>query len=332
MQHIREKEAVPCEHFDLRTLGTRQSTAILPALQFQHQFFLHTMKGALLPAALALQGNEVLLDFPSGSGSWCSDVSRRYPRAQVWGIETDQALVDLAVENAIHDCSENLHFHGIENPCVLPFADATFEVIHLQQSTSLVPCRQWPRLLAEMARLLKPGGWLHLVDFEMGFASGAAVDRLLTYLGQMLTTLGWGSVSGETLPVTGSVLGPGWMAQLGFTEIDYSFFPVDLGGWNNQVGRTYIAQCVIRPELIAALATRTGISTPEEIRQLLWEAQRELRRMSFCGVGILLSSSGRKPWQNRSKTDRHSVIACSSASGTGNRGHSCSCQCGERFP
>lgn len=306
MQYALEEEENLFERIDLRTLGAAHSTAILPTLQFQHQFFLHIMKGELLPVTtLALHGNEVLLDFPSGSGSWCIDVSHRYPRAQVWGVETNQELVDLAMENAAQKRSGNLHFQAVKDPYILPFANATFDMIHLQQSTSLFSRHQWSSLLAEMARLLKPGGWLNLVDFEIGFVSEPAIDRLLTYLGQMLVKLGWSIVPGGTLPAAGSVLGPSRMAQLGFTEIGYSLSPVDLGGWNNQVGRTFLAQCVIRPELIVALATRTGICTPEEVRLLLWKAQRELLRMSFCGVGVLLSAFGRKPWPSRTETDHH---------------------------
>lgn len=296
MPQARETEEVPLERADLRTIGAEYLTAILPALQFQHQFFLHEMKGALLPPPVALHGNEVLLDFPCGSGCWCIEVSRQYPGVQVWGVDTTQALIDLALEDAGQRCSNHLHFQGIKDPRVLPFADATFEVIHLQQCTGLFSLHQWPHLLAEMARLLKPGGWLTLVDFEMGFASGPAVDRLLTYFGHILAKMRRNPAPDGKLPVTGSTLGPGRMAQLGFTEIGYHLSPVDLGGWNNLAGRAYLAQCVIRPEMIASLAARTGTSTPEGMQLLLREAQRELHHMSFCAVGVLLSSFGRKPW------------------------------------
>lgn len=294
MQQAPEKEASPLEYIDLRTIGVEHLTRILPVLQFQHYFFLHQMKGALLPAPVILSGNEVLLDFPSGSGSWCIDVSQRYPGTQVWGVDTNQALLDLASENAAQRSSSNIQFRHVEDPRAFPFADATFDVIHLQQCTDLLSLRQWPRLLAEMDRLLKPGGWLNLVDFEMGFASDPAIDRLLTCLGQMLAILERSTAPGGRLPVTGSVLGPGWIARLGFSEIGYSLSPVDLGGWNNMAGRAYLARCVLRPEMIVSLAELTGISTQEALQPLLWTAQRELQHTRFCGVGILLSSFGRK--------------------------------------
>lgn len=301
MRHTSAMEEAAFDYIDLRTIGAEHPTETLPALQFQHRFFLAKMQGVLLPP-IALNGSEVLLDFPSGSGSWCIDVSQRYPGAQVWGVDTNQALLDLASEDALQHSSGHLHFRHTQNPCMFPFPDAAFNVIHLQQCTGLFSLRQRPYLFAEMRRLLKPGGWLHLVDFEMGFASGTAIDRLLTYFGQMLTALGRSDGTDGRLPVVGSVLGPNCMAQSGFSEIGYDLFPVNLGGWNNLVGRTYLAQCVIRPGMIISLAERTGIGTKEALQPLLREAQREMQSTRFCGVGTLLSSFGRKPLQ--CSTDR----------------------------
>lgn len=295
MHYTQKKEEAPLERVDLRTLGIEQSTEILPALQFQHRFFLQEMKGALLPAQFTLEGNEVLLDFPCGPGSWCIDVSRRYSRAQVYGADTNQALIALALENAGQCGSSTLHFQRIKDPCVMPFAEATFDVIHLQQGASLFSPCHWPHLLAEMARLLKPGGWLNLVDFEMGFVSEPTLDRVLTFLRQMLDKMGHNPAPGGTFPAAGSVLGPHRMAQQGFTEIGYQLSPVDLGRWNNLAGRAYLVQCMIRPAFLMALAERMGIGTKEEMQVLVREAQRELRHVSFCGAGILLSSFGRKP-------------------------------------
>jgi hypothetical protein len=85
------------------------------------------------------------------------------------------------------------------------------------------------------------------------------------------------------------------MARQFFTDIGYKLYPVDLGGWNNPAGRAYLAWSVVRPETILYLAERTAISNQEELQFLLREMQRELRQIGFCGVGMLLSSFGRKP-------------------------------------
>src|ERR1700739_2426470 len=112
-----QQACFPFEWVDLRTLGTEQSTTALTALQFQHQFLRWQRQGALLPASIALQGNEVILDLLSGPGSWCIDMRYCYPRAQIWGVDVSHAALDFAWENAACGGSSGLHFHHLENPC-----------------------------------------------------------------------------------------------------------------------------------------------------------------------------------------------------------------------
>lgn len=295
MQEAVQREDLPLEYVDMRDIGDGRVTALMPALQFQHRLFLREMGGVLLPAKIPLDGVEAVMDFICGPGSWCMDFSKKYPEKQVWGVDINRVIISQARENAAQANVRNLLFRVIDRTRALPFEDETFDLVHLQNGTSLFALEQWPEIMAEIFRLLRPGGWLNLVDFEMGPASQPAVDRVLTFLGQILDKMGRSTAPDGKLPLTGSTLGPRRMSQQLFTDIGYQLYPVDLGGWNNPVGRAYLAWNVVRPEMIAYLAERTGISTEEKLRPLLQEMQRELRQFGFCGVGALLSSFGRKP-------------------------------------
>jgi len=295
MQDALEKDDLPLEYVDLRDIGDGQITAIMSALQFQHKLFLREMKGELLPTRIPLDTVETVMDFICGPGSWCMDFCKRYPGRQVYGVDINHAIVAQARENAAHADLQRLEFLVVDRKRPLPFPDEYFDFIHLQNGTSLFTLGQWPRVMAEMTRLLKPGGWLNLVDFEMGPASQPALDRVLTFLAQILARIGRNITADGRAPLTGSTLGPGRMAQQSFTDIGYALYPVDLGGWNNPVGRAYLAWSVVRPEMIYYLAQRTEISHRDELQALLREMQRELRQIGFCGVGMLLSSFGRKP-------------------------------------
>lgn len=295
MQTTPEKDDLPLEYVDMRDIGDGPVAPIMSALQFQHKLFLREMKGELLPTSIPLDDVQVVMDFICGPGSWCMDFGKKYPEKRIYGVDINRAIVDYARENAAQARSSNLDFLLIERARTLPFPENSFDLIHLQNGTSLFTMEQWPELMGEMARLLKPGGWLNLVDFEMGPASQPAIDRLLTLLGQILARMGRNVEPDGRAPFTGSTLGPQRMSQLFFTNIGYQLYPVDLGGWNNPVGRAYLAWSVVRPEMMLYLAERTGISTREELQALLREVQRELRQIGFCGVGMLLSAYGRKP-------------------------------------
>lgn len=295
MQHTWQKENHPLAWLDLRNVGKEPITAISTALQFQHRFFLSEMKGALLPPHCVLQGNEVILDLLCGPGNWCIDVSQRYPEAQVWGVDSNQRMVDLAVENAAHCSSGALHFRPGDYRHPLPFARETFDVIHLQNGTGFFPFHHWPALMADVVRVLKPGGWLHFVDFEIGAVSHPAVDRLLVLFGQLLASLNRSTALDGPWPLNGCTLGPHRMAQHAFTDMGYHLYPLDLGRWQNQAGQQYLIWCLARPEIILALAEQTGIDASREWQRLVRQAQWEVQMLSFCGVGMLLSAFGRKP-------------------------------------
>lgn len=295
MQDALEKDDLPLEYVDMRDIGDGQITAMMSALQFQHKLFLREMKGKLLPASIALGNVAAVMDFICGPGSWCMDFCKKYPDRQVYGVDINHAIVEHARENATHTGAKYLEFLVVDRQRPLPFPDESFDLIHLQNGTSLFTLEQWPAVMAEITRLLKPGGWLNLVDFEMGPASQPAIDRVLTFLAQILARMGRNIAADGRAPLTGSTLGPRRMALQSFTDIGYELYPVDLGGWNNPVGRAYLAWSVVRPEMIFYLAERTEISHREELAVLLHEMQRELRQIGFCGVGMLLSSFGRKP-------------------------------------
>lgn len=295
MQDALEKDDLPLEYVDMRDIGDGQITAMMSALQFQHKLFLREMKGELLPTRIPLENVETVMDFICGPGSWCVDFCKKHPGRRVYGVDINHAIVDQARENAAHSDLRGLEFAVVDRKRPLPFPDEFFDLIHLQNGTTLFTLEQWPEIMAEMTRLLKPGGWLNLVDFEMGPASQPAIDRVLTFLAQILARMGRNITADGRAPLTGSTLGPRRMAQQSFTAIGYELYPVDLGGWNNPVGRAYLAWSVVRPEMIFYLAERTEISHREELQTLLREMQRELRQIGFCGVGMLLSSFGRKP-------------------------------------
>lgn len=295
MQHVWQQEKPPLSSWvDLRTIGNEPVTAISAALQFQHRFFLTAMDGVLCHFPCMLKGNAVILDLLCGPGNWGIDISRKYPEAQVWGIDSNQNMIELAQENAVYHSSGNLHFRLGDYAQALPFANETFDLIHLQNGTSFFSLHQWPLLMTEVVRLLKPGGWLQLIDFEMGVVSHPAIHRLLALRGQLLTALNRSTGLSGQWKLTSSTLGLHRMSQYAFTNAGYHLYPLNLGGWHNQIGRKYLTWCLARPENMLSLVELAGISTAEDWQLLVRQAQWEVQQLDFCGVGMLLAAFGQK--------------------------------------
>ena len=105
-----------------------------------------------------LQADMRLLDVGCGPGSISVDFADALPQGQV--IAVDVSPVSIQAAAAAH-VRENLHFQTA-SVYALPFADASFEVVHAHQVLQHLADPE--RALREMARVLKPSGILAVRD------------------------------------------------------------------------------------------------------------------------------------------------------------------------
>lgn len=294
MSGLTENEGVSLEYASIKSISDASISGIMSALQFQHRLFI-AETGALLPEEIPLADAQVILDLICSAGVWSIDFSREHPDKQIYGVDMNERIIHMARKNASLTDLRNLQFAVEKNLPLTLFADETFDIIHFQNGAPLYPVKQWPGIMAELYRLLKPGGWLNLVDFEMGPVSTPALDRVVTLLAQIMARRGLSTSPSGFLPFNGCTSGPERLSQAMFTGIGYHLYPINLGGWNNAMGRAYLNSLVVRPAMIECYAVATGLATEEELQPLLREMQRELQYIDFCGMGMLVSAFGQKP-------------------------------------
>lgn len=294
MQKASEREEDALKYVDMRDFGDRHTNAIISALHFQHKLFLRETNEKLLPSEISLDDIHTVIDLICGSGSWCLDFSKQHPNKRILGLDYNHQLIEHAWQNTQHASPGMLNFQEMKRVGKLPLDDETCDLIHLQSGTTCFSLTEWPGIMAEAYRLLKPGGWLNLVDFEMGPTSQPALDRVLAFLGQILSALDRSSAPIKALPTSGCTMGPQRLTKQGFINVGYHLYPVNLGGWNNPIGRAYLHSIIVRPEMITRLAVEMNLATEEELRPLLREMQREMQQIGFCACGMLLSSFGQK--------------------------------------
>ena len=135
------------------------------------------------PTALAsLRPGEVILDLGSGAGIDCLIASRKVGDAgRVIGVDMTPEMLDKARANAAKVGASNVEFRlgEIEN---LPVADASVDVVISNCVINLSPDK--PRVFAEIARVLKPGGRVAVSDMVLLRPLPEAVrNDLLAYVG-----------------------------------------------------------------------------------------------------------------------------------------------------
>jgi SAM-dependent methyltransferase len=149
--------------------------------------------------ALALQGDERVLDLGCGRGAVLIAVARRLPRGRAIGVDlwstADQsgnAMAATQANAAAEDVADRIELHTADMQA-LPLADASVDAVVSSLAIHNIPdAAGRARAVAEASRVLRPGGRLRLVDIDnsaeyaAGLASLGATDVVRRDLGWRL--------------------------------------------------------------------------------------------------------------------------------------------------
>ncbi|GKZ76891.1 hypothetical protein AnigIFM56816_008997 [Aspergillus niger] len=135
-------------------------------LQRQHNLILSSTGGLLLSTPLESNATLRILDAGAADGTWLRSLAEHYPN-QKWslhGIDIGSALfpppsadgpiVDLQKHDVREPIPEHLH---------LP---ETFDIIHQRYLIWGLKSAEWSQALGNLRSVLKPGGWIQLVEAQ----------------------------------------------------------------------------------------------------------------------------------------------------------------------
>lgn len=95
-------------------------------------------------------------------GLWTQEMSQQFPNANVVGLD-----LMPPVKHARSKEDGLMYLQGDINKD-LGFMDNAFDFVYQRDMATIVAAGRWPTLIQEFARILKPGGWLQLVEYGTG--------------------------------------------------------------------------------------------------------------------------------------------------------------------
>ncbi|KAI8342564.1 S-adenosyl-L-methionine-dependent methyltransferase [Chlamydoabsidia padenii] len=230
VQDAVEQDRLVAQHYLLRTaFGGNDYTAPVHFLLSQQQ--------QQQPLDESLLG-PVVLDIGCGLGQWSMEMATAYPKSTFIGVDL--------LDNFPQDIKpKNCRFMSLDvRQLPLPFDDQSIDYIYQRDLNWGLLQDEWNPLIKEYMRILKPGGWIELVEADMETKSSlgkecAMNDKLLEGFGlrhqdpyaarrlpSMLATCGFRRVESQfqSLPL-------GWSNQNQAITSQYIFYLRSLGPW-----------------------------------------------------------------------------------------------------
>lgn len=119
----------------------------------------------LLPSYVDPTKISRVLDIGCGPGGWLTELARRYPQAQLYGLDISKAMIEHAVFNAQAEHLENVHFSP-GSFTQLPFPDESFDFINARLVQWFIDMRDRENVLREWYRVLRPNGYIRFIEGE----------------------------------------------------------------------------------------------------------------------------------------------------------------------
>jgi SAM-dependent methyltransferase len=130
-------------------------------LDFQHYIVRHVLGGN---HHAPLTEPRRMLDVGCGTGRWAAEMAAEFPGAAVVGLDIVPPTNVEPMLAPLGSLAANVSFVAADARAELPFADGAFDYVHMALLYSDLPAVHWPGLTRELARVVRPGGWVECVE------------------------------------------------------------------------------------------------------------------------------------------------------------------------
>ena len=202
------------------------------------------------------------------------------PSGHVVGLDKDPEMINVADQRALQAGLDGRIRHQLGEARHIPYPDGYFDACRAERM--LMHLADPADAIAELKRVLKPGGWLVLTepDWATLSISSRQVDverRLARIHAEQVLTNGY----------AGRQLYP-WMCHEGFQEIKVEITPL----WDSDLVRV---RQMVPLDRVEAFALTEGLVSPEELEA--WRS--DLKRADeqggfFASVNIIMLAGRRK--------------------------------------
>lgn len=250
--------------------------------------------GGLFPPTLDLLEVRRVLDVACGPGGWARRVARELPDVEVVGVDISQNMIDYA--NAYVGV-ENLHRNArflvrdVLQPLDFPYA--SFDLVNARGMIGFLPKEQWPRVVKELARITRPGGFVVLTESDdFGHTNGTAFERYQQLILQSVARAGLSQHPlGLNWGATAMLRHHLQNAQCQDIHVVSHVLDYSAGSREN---RSIYENFRVSHKLIQPFIIKMGVASQEELDALYEQCFNEMLSEDFCAVWSFMTTWGVK--------------------------------------
>lgn len=197
-------------------------------LDFQHYMLRYILQSNYLAP---IQQPKKILDVGCGTGRWATEMAEAFPEAQVFGVDVVDSRSPQKTDASgarLLDLSKDFIFKQGNVLEGLPFPDNTFDFVHMRLLLFAVPAEHWPRVLRELLRVTRPGGWIESIETGPQQECGPAMEQIVAWITEASYKRGIDPLLG---PKIGGLLQAG-----GLANAQTRTFSVPVGAYGGRIG------------------------------------------------------------------------------------------------
>lgn len=214
-----------------------------------------------------------VLDVACGTGRWARDMARQFPQATVIGFDINQQQLEASLAEGARtgtdSVPDNCAFQVGNALEPFRFADGSVDFVMARATSAFIPVSQWPSVIAQMARVCRPGGWVELRDFGLVRSPHSALNELTVKFANLAAVRG-------IYPGAGPYLGD-FLQTVGLRNVQVRRVSVRSGGPQRATrgGRLMLADYLALLDRVTPFIAQTQIEQTDRWQRLLAQARSE---------------------------------------------------------
>ncbi len=275
-------------HFPADTESGETMTWLLNA----EKIFTNGMGGTLAQRP-DFSGIKAVLDLGCGPGGWVLEVARQHPDIEVTGVDISRSMIRFAQAQALSRGYGNASFTVMDIKQPLLFEEASFDLVNERTLLGVMAPGEWPQLLAECKRILRPDGIIRLTELEAPVTTSPALNELFYITARAFYETGRSfSVDGRYIGIT-PVL-KRLLRDAGFQNVNHQGYVLDISAGTADF-EGFFRNFVYVFDLTKPFLLKVKGLTEQEYDRLYQHMQAEMLASDFCGLWTCVTAWGEKP-------------------------------------